>query len=138
MRTGEWRSASASGSNGGMVRFPTEQRVVACPVVLGRQPELRGVGCWLVEVVVWQRALAHHELDELGHRRTEAIAVVGIDDVLIAISRSSSRVTSGGLVGDESVDILRVSDHPVQGQIPPPLDPKASTGARPAASITRW
>jgi hypothetical protein len=63
------------------------------------------------------------ELEELRHRRVKAIALVGIDDVGIHSDRHLATLEQGHqwrLMRDKRLDMLWVSDDPVQGAHPAP------------------
>lgn len=94
-----------------------QEQVAARPVIIGREPELRRVGCGLVQVVIGERALAHHELDELRHRGAKPLTLIGVDDVGVHLDRHLTvleRSHQWRLMGDEDADVLGMGDDPVQ------------------------
>ena len=90
-----------------------EQHIVAGPVVLGRQPEVGGIRRGGRELR-GDRSLQRGERDELRHRRTDAVTLVDLADVLrrgqglLAVRDDRRRRR---LVRHQRTDLLRVPGH---------------------------
>ncbi len=118
-RVGAARIASKSGSIRADVDEGREQRIVALAVILGRHPEHRWIGRWPAGEIGRNRPLETHDRDELAHRGTEAVTLVGVVDVLhggLGFGTVRQQRREWRLMCDRDADILGVLRHKRQGR----------------------